>query len=226
MTDDDVLRFRESVAKFDSENASKIHDVIGLTKRVGPIVGGFDNYDLVCTPNGDRETCAMALEFQQHPEAINETGSAKPGVINVTIPHFNKSTSGCLLSCHSVVMKYDTGPKVNPPAVVCTSGPPYIDIPCACCTPISRCYGRWPISRADQLLMSLTMGGRLWTALSLCSAAGATAPTNLEDVISCRCKACGNRGRSCRVVDHLACIFCQRNALLQPPLSRLKERIG
>ena len=53
---DEVLRFRKSAAKFVSENANRFHDLIGLTKEMGPIFGWFDNYDLlVCTPNGHRE---------------------------------------------------------------------------------------------------------------------------------------------------------------------------
>ena len=61
-TYDEVMRFRKSAAKYISGNRGKVHEVIGLMRRVSPICGWFDNFDLlVCTPNGRRETHAMAI---------------------------------------------------------------------------------------------------------------------------------------------------------------------
>ena len=61
-TYDEVMRFRKSAAKYISVNGGKVHEAIGLMRRVGPIFGWFDNFDLLlCTPNGRRETHAMAI---------------------------------------------------------------------------------------------------------------------------------------------------------------------
>ena len=81
-TYDEVMRFRKSAANYISVNGGKVHDAIGLMRRVGPIFGWFDNFDLlVCTPNGRRETHAMAIDFQQHPSGVLECGSAKAGLL-------------------------------------------------------------------------------------------------------------------------------------------------
>ena len=70
-----------------SINGGKVNEAIGLMRRVVPIFGWFDNFDLlVCTPNGRRETHAMAIEFQQHPSGVLECGSAKAGLLKLTIP--------------------------------------------------------------------------------------------------------------------------------------------
>ena len=64
-TYEEVLRFRTSVAKYVGEQE---YTVSGLVKNHGTISAWFDNYDLnVFTPNGMRETHAMAIEFMQHP---------------------------------------------------------------------------------------------------------------------------------------------------------------
>jgi len=61
-TYDEVMRFRKSATKYISGNGSKVHEAIGLMRRVGPIFGWFGNFDLlVCTPNGRRETHAMTI---------------------------------------------------------------------------------------------------------------------------------------------------------------------
>ena len=117
-TYDEVMRFRKSAAKYISVNGGKVHEAIGLMRRVGPIFGWFDNVDLlVCTPNGRRETHAMAIEFQQHPSVVLECGSAKAGLLNLTIPRLCKSEVASLwLGSKSVVMERYTGPKkVTPP---------------------------------------------------------------------------------------------------------------
>jgi hypothetical protein len=64
-TYDEVLRFRTSVAKCVGEQD---YTARGLAKNGGTISAWCDNYDLnVFTPNGKRETHAMAVEFTQHP---------------------------------------------------------------------------------------------------------------------------------------------------------------
>ena len=83
---DEVIRFRKSAAKFvgDSDRSSILHQAMGLSRRVGPIFGLFDNLDLlVSTPNGRRDTHVMAQEFEQHPSCILETGSGQPGSMNL-----------------------------------------------------------------------------------------------------------------------------------------------
>ena len=101
-------------------------------RRVAPIFGWFDNVDLlVCTPNGRRETHAMAIEFQQHPSDVLECGSAKADLLYLTNPRICKHEVASLrLGISSpVVMERYTGPKkVNPPLVLCRSGPPFTDV--------------------------------------------------------------------------------------------------
>ena len=89
MSYDEVIRFRKSAAKFvgDSGRRSILHQAMGLSRRLGRIVGWFDNLDLIAsTPNGRRDTHVMVQEFQQHPSGILETGSAQTGSINLVIP--------------------------------------------------------------------------------------------------------------------------------------------
>jgi len=91
--------------------------------------GTVTTYD-VCTPNGRRETHAIAIEFQQNPSGVLECGSAKVGLLNLTIPRLCKREVASLkLGSKSVLMERYTGPKkVNPPLVVCRSGPPLTDV--------------------------------------------------------------------------------------------------
>ena len=76
-------------------------------RRVGPIFGWFDNVDLsMCTPNGRRQTHAMAVEFQQHPSGVLECGSAKAGLLNLTITRLCKREVASLrLGIKSIVME-------------------------------------------------------------------------------------------------------------------------
>ncbi len=74
---DEVRRFRKSAAKYVSENALMLHQMMGFTKSAGLVFGWYDNFDLmVSTPNGCRETHAMETEFQMHPAGIIEPGSS------------------------------------------------------------------------------------------------------------------------------------------------------
>ena len=134
MSYDELVRLRKSAAKFvgDSDRSSILHQAMGLSRRVGPIFGWFDNLDLlVSTPNGRRDAHVMAQEFQQHPSGILETGSAQPGSINLVIPCLLLSDSRYLKisTSRSVPLQHHTGPKkVNPPVVQTTSGIPYYDV--------------------------------------------------------------------------------------------------
>ena len=61
---DEVLWFRKSAAKYVTDNAVTLHQMMGLSHTVGLVFGWYDNFDLsVSTPNGRRETHAMATEF-------------------------------------------------------------------------------------------------------------------------------------------------------------------
>ena len=120
-TYDEVIRFHKSAAKY-SGNGSIVHEAIGLMRRVGPIFGWFDNFDLlVCTPNGRCETHAMAIEFQQHPSGVLECGSPTVGLLNLAIPRlYKREVAYIRLGSKSVVMERYTGPKkVKPLLVVC-----------------------------------------------------------------------------------------------------------
>ena len=129
---DEVIRFRKSAAKFVGDRSSILYQAMGLSLRVGPIFGWFDNLDLlVSTPNGCRDTNVMAQEFQQHPSGILETGSAQPGSMNLVIPCLLLSDSRSLKisTSRSVPLQHYTGPKnVNTPVVQTTLGIPYADV--------------------------------------------------------------------------------------------------
>ena len=65
VTYDEVRRFKISAAKYVGEKGFNDR---GLTPKGGTIGPWIDNYDLnVFTPNGRRETHALAIEFTQHP---------------------------------------------------------------------------------------------------------------------------------------------------------------
>ena len=129
---DEVIRFRKSAASFVCNKSSDLHQAMGLHRRVGPIFGWFDNFDLlVSTPNGRRETHVMAHEFQQHPAGHIEVGNAQPGTMNFSIPRLLKSAARALNTSisRSVPLQHYTGPKkVNPPAMLQNSGIPYNDV--------------------------------------------------------------------------------------------------
>ena len=85
-TYDEVRRFRKSAAKYVSENALSLHQMMGFTKSAGVVFGWYDNFDLmVSTPNGRRETHAMATEFQMHPAGIVESGKSQPKLSSLII---------------------------------------------------------------------------------------------------------------------------------------------
>jgi len=96
-------------------------------RRVGPIFGWFDNFDLlVCTPNGRRETHAMAIEFQQHPSGVLKCGSAKAGLLNLTIPRICKrEVASIQLGSNAALARVECSPK--PPTTYIFG--PLIDAP-------------------------------------------------------------------------------------------------
>lgn len=129
---DEVIRFRKSAAKFVGDKSTVLHQAMGLTRRIGPIFGWFDNLDLlVSTPNGRRETHVMAHEFQQHPSGIIDTEGARPGVMKLVIPRLLKTEARSLRLnvSRSIPLQHYTGPKkVNPPSVAMNLGIPYTDV--------------------------------------------------------------------------------------------------
>ena len=120
---DEVLRFRKSAADFVMEKAEILHRVMGLETRVGIVCGWFDNLGLqVCTPNGRRDTHAMAHKFQlAHPAGIIETGTARPGISSLIVPRIKKQESArqqTNVDTTAIKLLHYTGKKqMDPPAL-------------------------------------------------------------------------------------------------------------
>ena len=73
-----MIQFRKSAAKYVCDNIATLHQMMGFTQIMGLVFGWCDNFDLlVSTPNGRRETHAMATEFQMHPAGIIESGNTQ-----------------------------------------------------------------------------------------------------------------------------------------------------
>ena len=113
---DEVLRFRKSVAKYVEDNATTLHQMMGLTQTVGLTFGWYDNFDLlVSTPNGHRETHAMATEFQMHP--IN--GNTQPGISTLIFPRLTSQQAKSVGKNRALPLVHCTGQKqVKPPAML------------------------------------------------------------------------------------------------------------
>ncbi|MCG7883058.1 MAG: hypothetical protein JAY96_15870 [Candidatus Thiodiazotropha endolucinida] len=117
---DEVIRFRKSAAKYVTDNAATLHQMMGLSRTVGLVFGWYDNFDLsVSTPNGRRETHAMATEFQIHPAGIIEPGTAQlPGISTLVIPRLTSKQYKSSGDTRAIPLMHYTGPKkVIPPAV-------------------------------------------------------------------------------------------------------------
>jgi len=116
---DEVLRFRKSAAMYVGEHAATLHRMMGLTRTVGLVFGWYDNFDLLLsTPNGRRETHAMATEFQMHPAGIIENGSAQPGMSTLLIPRLTSKQAKSAGKNRDIPLIHYTGPKkVMPPRV-------------------------------------------------------------------------------------------------------------
>ena len=129
---DEVLRFRKSAAKYVSDNTATLHQMMGFTRGAGLIFGWYDNFDLlVSTPNGRRETHAMATQFQSHPAGIIEFGSAQPGISTLTIPRLTSKQAKLVGRNRAIPLLHYTGPKkVSPPAASTskTTGISYTDL--------------------------------------------------------------------------------------------------
>jgi len=124
---DEVLRFKTSVAKFIGQQEITFR---GLNLNGGTVMAWMDNYDLnVFTPNGMRETHAMAIEFTQHPG--NTVEEADSGDSTNLIPQLSKkdikeSKVGELAPIPYV---HYTGPKKpSPPNVTKHEGKSFIFI--------------------------------------------------------------------------------------------------
>ena len=92
--------------------------MMGLTQTVGLTFGWYDNFDLlVSTPNGRRETHAMATEFQMHPAGIIN-GNTQPGISTAIIPRLTSKQAKSVGKNRAIPIIHYTGPKeVMPPAV-------------------------------------------------------------------------------------------------------------
>ena len=63
-----MIWFHKLAAKYVSNNVATLHQMTGFTQTVGLVFGWYDNFDvLVSTPNGRRESHALATEFQMLP---------------------------------------------------------------------------------------------------------------------------------------------------------------
>ena len=115
---EEVIRFRKSAAKYVSDNVATLHQMMGFTQTAGLVFGWYDNFDLlVSTPNGRRETHAMATEFQMHPAGIIESGSAQSGISTLTIPRLTSKLAKSVGCNRAIPLLHYTGPKkVVPPA--------------------------------------------------------------------------------------------------------------
>ena len=120
MSYDGVLRFRKSAGKYVTDNAMTLHQMMGLSRSVGLVFGWYDNIDLsVSTPNGRRETYAMATEFQVHPAGIIQPGTAQlPGLSTLVIRRLTAKQYKSLDDTRAIPLMHYTEPrKVSPPAV-------------------------------------------------------------------------------------------------------------
>ena len=133
---DEVLRFRKSAAKYMADHENDVlQQVIGLSRKVGPLFSWCDNYDLlVCTPNGRREAQCMAIKFMCQPAGDILPGSANVGESHSTpliIPRPNKLAAANLdvKNLSPVTLLNYTGPKkVKSPRLSNNFGQPFEDV--------------------------------------------------------------------------------------------------
>ena len=110
-----------------------LQQVVGLSRKVGPLFGWCDNYDLMAfTPNGRREIHRMALQFMCHPSGDFLPGSAcSEKTSPLIIPWLQKFAAAklSLTDIYSVTMLHYNGPKkVNPLSVSNHIGLPFKDV--------------------------------------------------------------------------------------------------
>ena len=113
----EVRRFRKSEAQYVSNNTYTLHQMMRSISSAGLVFGWFDNfYLLVTTPNGCRETHAMATEFQMHP--ARDVGSSPPALDKIVIPRLTSNQAKLVGKDKAVPLVHYTGPKkVKPPAM-------------------------------------------------------------------------------------------------------------
>ena len=106
-------------AKFVCNNGSTLHQMMGITSNAGLVSGWYDNFDLlVSTPNGRRETHAMATEFQVHPARVTENGKSQPGISIIMIPRLAHKHTKSINNTRTIPFLHYIGPKkVLPPAM-------------------------------------------------------------------------------------------------------------
>ena len=173
MSYDEVLRFRKSAAKYVGDNAATLHRMMGFTQTDGLVFGWYDNFDLlVSTPNGRRETHAMATEFQIHPAGIIN-GNTQPGISTVIIPRLTSKQAKSVGKNRATPLIHCTGPKkVIPPAVPTANGISYNEV---CSTNKSGGCSREGYAVAQQ------PGKKIWSGkASTTSYLGARASANLQ----------------------------------------------
>lgn len=127
-TYDEVRRFRKSAAKYVSENALTLHQMMGFTKSAGVVFGWYDNFDLmVSTPNGRH---AMATEFQMHPAGIVESARSQPKLSSLIIPRLPSKEAKSVGTNRSIPLIHYVGPKKMMPPVIATriTGLSYIEL--------------------------------------------------------------------------------------------------
>ena len=115
---DETRQFCKSAAKYVSENTHTLHQKQGFIYSVRNVYGWYDNFDLIVrSPNGRRETHAMATEFQMHPPGIVE-GSIHSGISSLVIPHLTLNQAKSLDKNRAISITHYTGPKkVTIPAI-------------------------------------------------------------------------------------------------------------
>ena len=87
---------------------------------MGHVFGWYDNFDLTAsTPNGRRETHAMATEFQVHPAGMIEPALVQlPGISTLVIPRLTAEQFKSNDDTRAVPLMHYTGSqRVSPPAV-------------------------------------------------------------------------------------------------------------
>ena len=126
----EVLQFRKLAAKYVTDNDMTLHQIMGLSRIVGLVFGWYDNSDFsVSTPNGRRDTHAMATEFQVHPAGIIQPGNAQlPGLNTLVISRFNAKQYKSLDDTRAIPIMHYTGQRKVSSTAVETSNISYTDL--------------------------------------------------------------------------------------------------
>ena len=126
-TYDEVQRFRTSVAKYTGE---RDYTSRGLRKNGKIIASWCDNYDLqVNTPNGQRETHSMAIEWRQQVPGNNDFDSIEGEPL--VIPRLSKEEAKFVQINELAPVKmicYQGPKKPQPPKITLAEGESYCQI--------------------------------------------------------------------------------------------------